>query len=68
MKVPELSNVQYSLAKLPTDLETYSNAGKFAFIDLFPSLHGPAIYLDPDVIVQGMYHTFVLNPLMYYKW
>lgn len=56
MKVPELSNVQYSLAKLPTDLEKYSNAGKFSFIDLFPSLHGPVIYLDPDVIVQGIHY------------
>lgn len=53
MKVPELSNIQYSHAILPDELEKYSHASKFAFIDLFPSLEGRAIYLSPDVIVQG---------------
>lgn len=54
MKVPELSNIQYSHASLSADLQKYSHAAKFAFLDLFPTLHGRAIYLDPDVIVQGI--------------
>ena len=53
MKVPELSNVKYSIAQLSANMEKYYHAAKFAFVDLFPSLHGQAIYLDPDVIVQG---------------
>lgn len=55
MKAPELSNIKYSHAILPAHLAKYSSAAKFAFIDLFPSLHGSAIYLDPDVIVQGTF-------------
>lgn len=56
MKVPELSNIEYSHASLPADLQKYSYAAKFAFLDLFPALHGRAIYLDPDVIVQGIFN------------
>ena len=51
--VSELSSVKYSLATLPSNLDEYSNAAKFWFPVLFPVLNGRAIYLDPDVIVQG---------------
>ncbi|KAK4001993.1 Glycosyltransferase 8 domain-containing protein 1 [Daphnia magna] len=63
MKVPELSNVQYSHAKLPAHLEKYYNAAKFAFLDIFPSLHDRAIYLDPDVIVQGDLADLLKTPI-----
>lgn len=61
MKVPELSNIEYSLASLPANLQKYSHAAKFAFLDLFPALNGRAIYLDPDVIVQGTQSTLHID-------
>jgi hypothetical protein len=53
MKMPELAEIKHSIATLPVELRNYSNAAKFAFITMFPSLEGKAIYLDPDVIIQG---------------
>lgn len=51
--MPELAEIKHSIASLPVELRNYSNAVKFAFITMFPSLEGKAIYLDPDVIIQG---------------
>ena len=57
MKVPELVNVKYSVAKLPDDpkYKLCNRASKVAFLDLFPYLKGQVIYLDSDVIVQGTF-------------
>ena len=53
MKMPELAVIEHSIAILPAEMRSYSNAAKFAFIYIFPSLEGRVIYLDPDVIIQG---------------
>ncbi len=54
MKIPELLNVKYSVAKLPEDLVRYPHVAKVMFVDLFPALQGQVLYMDSDIIVQGM--------------
>ena len=55
MKIPELLNVKYSVAKLPQDLVRYPHVAKVMFVDLFPALQGQVIYMDSDIIVQGIF-------------
>ena len=55
LQYPQLSHVIYSVKTLPEELENDRSIGKVIFTDLFPELEGPVIYLDSDLIVQGIY-------------
>jgi len=50
-----VSSYSNRISEAETILVRYPHVAKVMFVDLFPALQGQVIYMDSDIIVQGIF-------------